>query len=450
MMIAAPMLLHGTAQSAERVVLAENFTATWCGYCPAVSNGLLQVLTDNPDRIVGFQVHGSDAYTCAWGNSRLSFYGVSGFPTIKMDGWWSQVGSYGSVNANANNLTNGMNACLNRTTDVTIDALGEELSDSEYKINWEVAVEDGGTAKTVRLYCVQALDLWPAGSTHYFNCVIQHQAEQVITLSPGVPQTFEHTFTLSGASLSNTDQVRYFAWVQDVANSGPAQVHNVKVHVHGELPAFDVTVGGSGSDYPTITEAINNVGDMSTISVNPGTYYENIDFGGKNMKLIASGSPEDTIINGGGNDRVITLLGGQDENTEISGFTLTNGDGPGAGIGCNGTPIISNCIIGNNTSDQVVAGLMAVGTAGPTVTNVDFCNNTVNDVDGMHIYGTYVDGGGNTFADECDFAAPCDGDFDANESVDVNDLLTVIAGWQNPYDVNDLLNVIANWGDDCG
>ena len=69
-----------------------------------------------------------------------------------------------------------------------------------------------------------------------------------------------------------------------------------------------MTVGGSGSDYPTITEAINNVGDMSTISVNPGTYYENIDFGNKNMKLIASGGPEVTTINGGGNDRCDFLL----------------------------------------------------------------------------------------------------------------------------------------------
>ena len=159
LMIGASLLASENAQSADRVVLAENFTATWCTYCPAVSNGLLQVLQQNPNNIVGFQVHGSDDYTCAWGNSRLSFYNVSGFPTVYLDGWWSQVGSYGSVSANASNITNGMNACLNRSTDVAMESSGQELSNSQYKVTWEVGVEAGGSAKSVRMYAVQALNV---------------------------------------------------------------------------------------------------------------------------------------------------------------------------------------------------------------------------------------------------------------------------------------------------
>ena len=105
--IAAASFINANVDSAPRVVLAENFTATWCGYCPSVSSGLLQVINENPESIIGFQVHGSDSYTCAWGNSRLAFYNVSGFPTVYLDGWWSQAGSYGSVAANANNMANG-------------------------------------------------------------------------------------------------------------------------------------------------------------------------------------------------------------------------------------------------------------------------------------------------------------------------------------------------------
>jgi len=40
----------------------------------------------------------------------------------------------------------------------------------------------------------------------------------------------------------------------------------------------------------------------------------------------------------------------------------------------------------------------------------------------------------------------CDGDFNQDGSVDVADLLGVIAGWGDPYDVADLLGVIADWG----
>jgi protocatechuate 3,4-dioxygenase beta subunit len=42
--------------------------------------------------------------------------------------------------------------------------------------------------------------------------------------------------------------------------------------------------------------------------------------------------------------------------------------------------------------------------------------------------------------------APCPGDTDDDGEVDVNDLLVVIAGWNNPYTVDDLLQVIAAWG----
>ncbi|MEE3001685.1 MAG: hypothetical protein VX908_03210 [Planctomycetota bacterium] len=41
---------------------------------------------------------------------------------------------------------------------------------------------------------------------------------------------------------------------------------------------------------------------------------------------------------------------------------------------------------------------------------------------------------------------PCPGDLSGDGVVDVQDLLTVIADWGNPWDVEDLLDVIGNWG----
>ena len=42
---------------------------------------------------------------------------------------------------------------------------------------------------------------------------------------------------------------------------------------------------------------------------------------------------------------------------------------------------------------------------------------------------------------------PCAGDRDGDGTVDVNDLLAIIAGWGDPYGVDDLLEVISCWGD---
>ena len=55
-------------------------------------------------------------------------------------------------------------------------------------------------------------------------------------------------------------------------------------------------------DYSTIQEAINASVDGDSITVAPGTYYENINFYGKNIKVV--GEDQATTIIDGANDDV--------------------------------------------------------------------------------------------------------------------------------------------------
>ena len=67
-------------------------------------------------------------------------------------------------------------------------------------------------------------------------------------------------------------------------------------------------------------------------------------------------------------------------------------------------------------------------------------------------YGTSLDENGNGIPDECD----CPWDLDDNGSVDIADLLTLLANWGTPgpgdFDssgtvgIGDLLTLLANWG----
>lgn len=60
-----------------------------------------------------------------------------------------------------------------------------------------------------------------------------------------------------------------------------------------------------------------------------------------------------------------------------------------------------------------------------------------------------VDEDGNMIAEYhfvIDESTPCPGDIDGNGTVDVGDLLEVIASWNAPYDIDDLLAVIGDWG----
>jgi len=74
------------------------------------------------------------------------------------------------------------------------------------------------------------------------------------------------------------------------------------------------------TDYPTIQQAINAASSGDTISVAPGTYYENLQIG-KTIFLQGS-DKETTIINGGGSGDVIFLSASY---VSIMDLTVTNG-----------------------------------------------------------------------------------------------------------------------------
>ena len=98
-----------------------------------------------------------------------------------------------------------------------------------------------------------------------------------------------------------------------------------------------VDAGGSG-DYTTIQGAIDNVGVDGdyVIQVNPGTYYEDIDFDGEPIHLYSSGGPEVTTIDGTGEYHVVTCDSSEVSTTILEGFTITGGNADGEGVNANG------------------------------------------------------------------------------------------------------------------
>ncbi|MBP27147.1 MAG: hypothetical protein CMJ63_02860 [Planctomycetaceae bacterium] len=228
----------GEPEPAQRLVICEEFTATWCTYCPLVAEALYNLQLDRPDDLIALMVHGGDAYTTAWGDSRLSFYGVGGYPTVWSDGWNEMAGSYGSVEVNYEQLDSRVDECLARPTDVSLNMQGEALTESQYQISGEVAVDADGEGKTIRIQLIQCYDQtgWPEPSEAQFNTVRQAANSFDVTLAAGESHAWTHTFTLSGESLANLDEVTYICIAQTPNSSGPAQVHNSALHEHEIVP----------------------------------------------------------------------------------------------------------------------------------------------------------------------------------------------------------------------
>jgi thiol-disulfide isomerase/thioredoxin len=433
--------MAGSALAAKRLVIAEEFTATWCTYCPSVAEALDQLQGDRPNDIVGMLIHCGDSYTTSWGNQRENFYNVSGYPSVWMDGWSSMAGSYGSVPANYGQLNSRLNSCLNISTDVSIELLGEELSASQYQISGTIGIEAGGSGKTMRVQLLQCFDqeTFPEGGEVQFNTVRQAAPSFDITLSANDSHTFQHTFTLSGESLALVQECTYLCIVQAPDSSGPANVYNAARHVHGELPPADVIVGPSG-EYDNIQSAIDGVGSGSTITVMPGTYVGALNFNGRSVNLVSQDGAETTIIDADQQGTAITLMSG--ESASINGFTVTGGyNSIGSAMKINGSPVISNCIIRDNVA---TSNYCVLSSGDPVISGTLFCQNSPNNV-----AVTWVDGGGNEFSDTCPNTEPCPGDVSGDGVVNVDDILEAVSGFGDQYDVNDILIILENFGSNC-
>ena len=84
-------------------------------------------------------------------------------------------------------------------------------------------------------------------------------------------------------------------------------------------------------NYSTIQAAVDAASNGDEIIVAPGTYTgtgdEVVDMKGRAITLRASGTAEETIIDGEGQRRVVYCSSGEDADTVIEGFTITGGFG---------------------------------------------------------------------------------------------------------------------------
>jgi parallel beta-helix repeat protein/predicted outer membrane repeat protein len=141
-------------------------------------------------------------------------------------------------------------------------------------------------------------------------------------------------------------------------------------------------------DFDTIQTALDACADGDTVIVRDGTYTgdgnRDIYFTGKAIVLMSENGPEVTIIDCEGSPsawrRGFYFVSGEDLNTVVQGFTITNGyQTYGGGIYCNvSSPTITGNIIVGNTATSYGGGIYC-GSCSPTITGNTIEGNTANE-----------------------------------------------------------------------
>jgi parallel beta-helix repeat protein len=145
------------------------------------------------------------------------------------------------------------------------------------------------------------------------------------------------------------------------------------------------------TQYSTIQTAIDIADNNDVIVVDPGTYYENINFDGKAI-TVRSTNPDDpnivaaTVIDGSNPAdpnyaSVVTFSSGENNDSILSGFTITGGTG---------TWLVISWDLHEPYWNRCGGGVVCYNMSQPTIIKNVFTNNSTGQGGGIYIYGDHV------------------------------------------------------------
>ncbi|NMC42612.1 MAG: T9SS type A sorting domain-containing protein [candidate division Zixibacteria bacterium] len=244
------------------------------------------------------------------------------------------------------------------------------------------------------------------------------------------------------------DNARMYLWL------GDPSLQVIYTPPAAEMIWVDGTYGddttGSGtytSPYRTIAKGIAMATDLDTVQVKPGTYVENINFGGKRIIVNGQYGPAMTILKPANPLlSTVTMTTGEGVGTQFSGFTFTaGGDCYPFLIGGGAIPVITNHVFDYNI--RGVAGnnkaVIKTTSSNPLITKNVFCRN--GGISCIGIWSGTARIINNTFDDNARGFLTISGQGIAENNIVTNSWQYGIYGTWTTLDYNDVYNNNPNY-----
>ncbi len=158
-----------------------------------------------------------------------------------------------------------------------------------------------------------------------------------------------------------------------------------------------VDAGGGGSA-TTIQAGINLAANGDVVLVSPGTYVEDLDFGGRTITVEGRDGAASTFVVGTGTGPVVRINSAEGAGTTLRGLTISGGNvvgytdtnESGGGVFVEEVAAILEDLVITGNAAKFGGGLMVSGAVSAEIRNCLLENNVATSGGGLYIYGGAV------------------------------------------------------------
>ncbi|MHC1779222.1 MAG: Omp28-related outer membrane protein [Bacteroidales bacterium] len=232
----------------EKNVLIEQYTGTWCGYCPRAISQIDNLYSVNK-KIVHIALHLSDQMTFIHNNALFTSFGFTGVPTVHLD----RLGTWSGNNSTVASLQTPADAGVA----INVTASGNNVNatvQSNFGVNFPEGVkisvymlEDGIVANQANYYNTDSTHPFygkgnPVPNFVHNNVIIKIATDMFGDLIPasevGAGKIYSRNFSFSNISADKISKVKVVAFLTYNGGSKQKQVINAAVAAVGENKGF--------------------------------------------------------------------------------------------------------------------------------------------------------------------------------------------------------------------
>ncbi len=200
-LIAALLALPLALLAADRVVVLEIGTATWCPPCAAAAKGAEGLAEEHPGKVLIVEYHNNDNFSNNYANARNSFYGVTGIPTAVFDGVEKVVGSTGSNNFFAYNAKYNARAAVEPPLTISLKDITGSLQSTSGTLQATITNVSGSTVEGKVHFTVTESHIpyaWQGmDNLHWVERTMLPDANgEAISLAAGEKKVIERTYEI--------------------------------------------------------------------------------------------------------------------------------------------------------------------------------------------------------------------------------------------------------------